>query len=85
MAAVHDCILRFKYKHLLEEMDQRNSHRMAVFLTSLYQSDLVQDALASDKKISKDDEFWYNGAMGTHDAETILRGLICKGSPFLMS
>ena len=79
VAAVHDCILRFKYQHLLEEMDQRNSHRMAYFLGSLYMSDSVEDALTGDRKANKDDQFWYRGAIDALNAEQILRGLICKG------
>ena len=79
VAAVHDCLLRFKYEHLLDEMDHRNSHRMAYFLQSLYQSDFVLDAVKNNRKVNKDDEFWYLGAVDQANAETILRNLICKG------
>ena len=74
---VHECLLAGQARYLLDEMDARNAPRMAFWLSTLFQTDTIEDIIG--ERINRDEEMFYYASSGVDNSKTILAEMKCEG------
>jgi len=73
---VHECLLAGQARYLLDEMDARNAPRMAFWLSTLFQTDTIEDIIG--ERINRDEEMFYYASSGVDNSKTILAEMKCE-------
>ena len=76
-------LCKIRKKYILDEMDPRNAPRMAYWLSSLLQSDLIENYVKG--QIERKYEILYLASAGVDDSKRIIEDLKIKGKLIIES
>ena len=76
---IHEVLLTGQARYLLEQMDARNAPRMAFWLSTLFQTDKIED-LVGEARIPRDEEMFYFASVSIENSKTVLEEMKFNGN-----